>query len=511
MTQISPVPRSTPHAPRSTPYDEAMQFWLGRINYELRVPQPGDLKLDRMIALLHLLGDPHRRFKIIHVAGSKGKGSTSAMLAAILRRAGYRTGLFTSPNLVRVEERFQVDNQPISSEELVVLLGEIRAASPGLRPPFTERDLTFFEIATAVGFMHFVRQGVEVAVLEVGLGGRLDSTNVCEPLLSIITSISFDHTLQLGNTLARIAGEKAGIVKPGRPVLSGVRPPEARAEIERICREKQAPLRQIDVDFRFHHEPACFGRGEPSTVRCRIVRATPTSKYPAPYGARLAALSASPARVQVTTNLRQWPIMDLALIGEHQAANAALVVASVEELRRLGLPIDDHAVAEGLAQVRWPARLEVVSRQPLVLLDCAHNVASIQALVETLHASFPLPADGQRFLIFAGSRDKDLYGIFEVLAPNFDRIFLTRFSTNPRCVAPEQAAELMPHEYRSACTLCSDVADAWHQARNAAGPNDLICVTGSVFLAGEMLVVAQNEWTSCSTFSPSLRLSPGSR
>ena len=344
--------------------------------------------------------------------------------------------------------------------------------------------------------------GWKLPFLEVGLGGRLDSTNVCEPLLSIITSISFDHTQQLGNTLAKIAEEKAGIVKPGRPVLSGARPPEARAVIERICREKQASLRQIDVDFHYRHEPAYLApkkeggketrrQGDKETRREHnqnlLVSLSPCL---------LASLSSCPARVQVTTSSRQWPLMDLALVGEHQAANAALAVASVEELRRLGWHIDDRPVAEGLAQVRWPARLEVVSRQPLVLLDCAHNVASVAALVEALRASFPLSADGRRLLIFAGSRDKDLGGMFAVLGPFFDLIFLTRFSTNPRGVAPQQAVQLVPEEYRAACTLCPDVADAWRQARNAAGPNDLICVTGSVFLAGEILVVAQNEWTA---------------
>ncbi len=475
MTHLSAAPHPTPHAPRSTLYDEAMQFWLGRVNYELRVPHPDDFKLDRMTALMHRLGDPQRRLNIVHVAGSKGKGSTSAMLAAILRRAGYRTGLFTSPHLVRVEERFQVDDQPISSDELAELLGEIRTAACGLQAPFTEPDLTFFEIATAVGFLHFVRQRVDVAVLEVGLGGRLDSTNVCEPMLSIITSISFDHTQQLGNTLASIAAEKAGIVKLGRPVVSGVHPAEARAVIEQVCREKKAPLRQIDVDFQYRHEPAHCGMAFEDALASAKPQATA-------------------ARVQVTTGARQWPIMNLALVGDHQAANAAVAVASVEELRGLGLHIDDRAVAEGLAGVRWPARLDVVSRQPLVLLDCAHNIASATALVETLHASFPMPADGRRLLIFAGSRDKDLRGMFAVLAPCFERIFLTQFSTNPRRVAPEHAIEFMPDAYRSACSLCPDVADAWHQARAAAGPNDLICVTGSVFLAGEMLVVARDEW-----------------
>src|SRR5262245_10379976 len=198
-------------------YADALRFWFGRVNYEQRTPQASDLKLDRMRALLGRLGDPQWRLRILHVAGSKGKGSTSAMLAAVLRRAGYRTGLFTSPHLCRVEERIQVDGQSIKPDELACHLTDIRAAvgSGG-----AARMPTFFEVATAVGFLHFMRRRVAAAVVEVGLGGRFDSTNVCLPVVSLITSISHDHTQQLGERLAQIAMEKAGIVKPRRPVVS---------------------------------------------------------------------------------------------------------------------------------------------------------------------------------------------------------------------------------------------------------------------------------------------------
>ena len=201
-------------------YDDALAFWYGRVNYERKSPQPGDLKLDRMRALLRCLGDPHEKLRTVHVAGSKGKGSTSAMLAAILQQAGYRTGLFTSPHLVRVEERVQVDGVPVTRDELAALMTDVRAAvEAGRLAP------TFFEVATALGFLHFVRRRVGVAVIEVGLGGRLDSTNVCRPLVAIITSISHDHTQMLGSKLESIAAEKAGIIKPGCPVVSGVTVP----------------------------------------------------------------------------------------------------------------------------------------------------------------------------------------------------------------------------------------------------------------------------------------------
>lgn len=448
-------------------HEQAMRFWLSRVNYEQRSPQPEDLKLDRMRVLLDLLGNPHERLRIVHVAGSKGKGSTSAMLAAVLRRAGYRTGLFTSPHLVGVEERFQVDEQPITQAELVDLLAEIQQvcaqteATGGLTPRRSPQDLnqalTFFEIATAVGFLHFVRRRVEVAVLEVGLGGTFDSTNVCQSLLSIITSISLDHTQQLGNTLASIAGEKAGIIKPGQCVLSGARADEARQVIRRICHERRAHLAEIDVDFHYRHEPARIG-GNGDQSPC----------------------------VEITTQSRRWPNMALGLMGDHQAANAALVVAAVEELRRHGLHLDDQAVAAGLAGVHWPARLEVLGRKPMVVLDCAHNVASAQALVQALLTSFPLDRTGRRLLVFAASRDKDVRGMLEVLAPHFDHLYLTQFHNSPRGVAPEQAAALLPDCPRPAHTLCPDTKNAWDSARQAARPEDLICVTGSVFLAGEL-------------------------
>jgi dihydrofolate synthase/folylpolyglutamate synthase len=440
--------------------DEARAWWYGLINFEQRTPAADDLKLDHMRTLLARLGDPHRRLRIVHVAGSKGKGSTSAMLASIFREAGYRTGLFTSPHLCRVEERFQVDGQPITMAELTALLDEVRRAvemeSRNSGVPFT-----FFEVATAVGFLHFVRRRVEAAVLEVGLGGRLDSTNVCRPIVALITSISFDHTGLLGDRLASIAREKAGIIKPGRPVLSGATVPEARAVIERISRERRAPLRQLDVDFHYTYTPG-----------------------------RVQAKQTLRSRVAVATDRRRWPEFELNLLGDHQAANAAVAIACIEQLQAEGWHLPDAAVAAGLAEVSWPARLEVVGRKPLVVLDCAHNVASAVALVRTLQSSF---APARRLLVFAGSGDKDLAGMFRVLAPHFCHAFLTRYTDNPRSVAPEKLADLLRAGGELPATVCPTPAEAYRAARAAAGPNDLICIAGSVFLAGElrpMLVTA---------------------
>jgi dihydrofolate synthase/folylpolyglutamate synthase len=486
-------------------HEEAVAFWFGRINYEQRTPRPTDLKLDRMRTLLGLLSNPQDQLRIVHVAGSKGKGSTSAMLESILRQGGYRTGLFTSPHLCHVEERIQVDGRSIQPQALAILMSEVREAIGRMEEVSPDshisgQTVTFFEVATALGFLHFARQNVDVAVIEVGLGGRFDSTNVCQPLVSVITSISFDHTQQLGNRLDSIAMEKAGIVKLGRPTVSGATAPEARPVIEAICKERQSRLQQVGRDYHFKYETGRAGNIESET------ESMDSGRLP---------------RVQVTTSKQTWQAMVVGLWGEHQAANAAVAVACVEELREQGLQIDDRAVRAGLANVRWPARMEIVGRDPLVVLDCAHNVASAQALVDTLRTSFPPtrldhggrgmehldkklkeelgkgslepPIEswpggflGKRVLIFAGSSDKDLAGMLEILAPPFDHVFLTRYSHSPRAVPADRLAEMLRQQAPVPFTACPTPAEAWRAARKISNPDDLICITGSVFQAGEL-------------------------
>jgi dihydrofolate synthase/folylpolyglutamate synthase len=449
-------------------HEEALAYWFAHVNWEQRTPGAADLGLERMRALLSRLGNPHRALRIVHVAGSKGKGSTSAMLAAILQKAGYRTGLFTSPHLTGLEERFQVDGKSITQAETTVLIEEIRDAIEGRRAGGVSDAVfsvahasgslvsppTFFEIATALGFLHFVRRRAAVAILEVGLGGRLDSTNVCTPLVSIITSISHDHTAILGDKLASIAREKAGIVKPRRPVVSGVTVPEARTVIEAVCARQGAPLRQLDVDFHYESTP---GR----VVETGIV----------------------PPHVEVITRRQRWPRLELNLLGDHQAANASVMVACVEELQQLGLHIPDNAVRDGLRGVNWPARMEVVGRSPLVVLDCAHNVASAESLVQTLQDSFP-PV--RRVLVFAASSDKDVAGMFRVMAPHFGAVFVTRYTNNPRALAADRLAAAWSAVTPAPVRACATPAEALEAAQKEAGPDGLICITGSVFLAGEL-------------------------
>lgn len=435
-------------------FPEALAWWYGRIDFERKTPDPNDLKLDRMRAVLRSLGDPQERFRIVHVAGTKGKGSTAAMLASVLQAAGYRVGLFTSPHLSDVSERIQVNGVPITRDEMAARLSEIAHAVEAMDPP------TFFEVGTALGFAHFDCRRVNVAIIEVGLGGRFDSTNVCSPVVSLITNISFDHMALLGNSLALIAFEKAGIIKRGRPVVTTAEAPEAMAVIDRIARERQAPLVALGRDFHVKYHPAVFN--ELSRVDDLVL-----------------------PRVEVTTKERTWPPAPLGLYGSHQAANAAGVVAVVEELRHLGMPITDAAVVRGLAEVSWPARLEVVAARPLVILDCAHNVASAKTLVDTIHETFQVT--GRKRLILAISTDKQVAEMMRVLAPCFDHFYLTRYTNNPRCLAPERIGEMLTAiDAAIPFSIHPQPTEALSIAQTATGPNDLLAISGSVFLAGEL-------------------------
>lgn len=447
----------------------AAEFLARRINYERSLSMPSSeeaFKLDRMRELLRRLGNPQDQTRIVHIAGTKGKGSTAAMTAAILTAAGYRTGLFTSPHLERVEERIAIDGQPCSSEEFAELIGLVRPtveamdrSAAEIVPP--QLGPTYFEIITAAAFCHFARRKADAVVLEVGLGGRLDSTNVCTPCVSVITSISLDHVKQLGGTLAAIAAEKAGIVKPGVPVISGVTAAEPRAVVRRVAAEAACRLMELDTDFSFTYHP-------PRHLEQAAVLATFD-----------------------TGRFRQ---IELGLLGRHQAANAALAVATVEELRQTGWTISDDAIRKGLREVSWLARVEVVARHPAVVFDAAHNAASIGALVKVLAESFSVQ---KRFLVFGTTQEKDLRGMLRHLSGKFDRVIFTRYLDNPRSVPPEELlalAEELDFSPRPApladeeipTTISPTPAEAWATVHRMATPNDLICVTGSFFLATEM-------------------------
>jgi dihydrofolate synthase/folylpolyglutamate synthase len=446
--------------------DTALGFLAGRVDYERAQSIPYQnhcFKLERMQELLRRLGNPQDQVPIIHVAGTKGKGSTSAMMAAILGAAGYRAGLFTSPHLERIEERITVDGQACPPDELVRFLDRVRPVVEALDAEAVADDpqggrATYFEIVTAVALLWFVDQRVDVAVLEVGLGGRLDSTNVCRPLVSVITSISFDHTRQLGNTLAAIAWEKAGIVKPGRPVVSGVLLDEPRKVIRQVCLELGAPLAELDREFHFDYSPPVHLEREPVAGRLQFHYHGRSAQY-------------------------AYRDLPLSLLGRHQAANAAVALAAIEEIRSQGFTIEPSAVARGLAGLRWPARIELVARQPAIVIDAAHNVASVEALVQSLRESFQV---ARRRLLFATTREKDLAGMLASLLPAFDDVVFTQYSSNPRAVPAEEAAAAAGVIGGTSYPVCPDPLVAWNELRSRCGPEDLLCVTGSFFLAAEI-------------------------
>jgi len=441
-------------------YQERLDYLYGRLNYEwLGMPTgSGALRLRRMRRLLGRMGDPHLDLRIIHVAGTKGKGSTAAMLAAALTASGVRTGLYCSPHLHRLEERFTIDGNPASPSELVELVDDVREADDQLEREDSrhgQRSSTFFEITTAMGLLYFARRGVRAVVFEVGMGGRLDSTNVVHPALSIITSISFDHTRQLGNTLASIATEKAGILKRSRPAISGVRDTEARDAIRRVARQRRSPLRELGKDFWFEAIPP-----DPPLI-------CPTTGF-----------------VTVRTWRTDWGRLRLPLLGPHQAHNAAVALAGVDLLAEAhpSLAVSRDDVVRGFAALRWPARVEVVGHDPWLVIDGAHNAASAAALAETLHTCFP-PA--RRTLIFSTSREKDLKGQLQALIPCFETVIATRYIENPRSVPPETIVAAVFELTGRSVRTAADPAEALDLARRLTASDGLICVTGSLFLAAE--------------------------
>ena len=446
--------------------EAARRFLHGRIDYERARTVPyrtRTFKLDRMRELLDRLGNPQRALPAVHVAGTKGKGSTAAMIGAVLRASGYRIGVFTSPHFDRVEERLAIDGQPCTRAELVALVGQLAPAVEAMdkaagacSPP--EDGPTYFEVITAMAMLHFAGRKVDLAVLEVGLGGRLDSTNVCRPLVSVITSISLDHTRQLGNTLESIAGEKAGIIKPGVPVVSGVTDSGPREVIREACRRLGCRLVELGVDFDFDYRPPRRLDLAPAMGNIDF-----RQNHPGP----------EPSCRGVS----------LSLLGRHQAANAAVALAALAELRRNGLTIPEEAIRAGMRELDWPGRVELIARQPAVVIDSAHNVASIDALVRVLDESF---SPRRRLLLFATTHEKDVRGMLSRLVGEFDQVLLTRYLNNPRSVPPEELGAVVAELTGRQPHLCQTPAQAWEQVRAAAEPEDLICVTGSFFIAAEI-------------------------
>jgi dihydrofolate synthase/folylpolyglutamate synthase len=457
---------SVRHDTTDARYAAAIDFLHDRVDYEraLAVPYHGrHFSLDRTRELLARLGNPQQKYPIVHVAGTKGKGSTAAMIAAVLTAAGYRTGLFTSPHLDRVEERIAVDGRPSGVADMVDLVERLTPAVQAMdsapSPDYPgENCPTYFEITTAMALVHFAARRVDAAILEVGLGGRLDSTNVCDPEVSVITSISFDHTRQLGSTLEAIAAEKAGIIKAGVPVVSGVLEPGPREVIRRVSRQIGSSLHELGVDFDFRYTPP---------------RALDVSQQSGRIDFHYHADGKDYALVDVA----------LGLLGGHQGANAAVALAAVERLRQSGWSIPEPAIRVGLGGLTWPARVELIQRRPAIVIDAAHNVASITALIRVLNESF---SPRRRILVFATTQEKDMAGMLACLLGQFDEVILTQYLDSPRAVPLEQLDAAARELTGRQCRLCPRPADAWDEVRGLAAADDLICVTGSFLIAAQM-------------------------
>jgi len=424
-------------------YQQALDYLYSFIDYE-REPRPRDAAhydLRRMDELLTRLGNPHLNVKAVHIAGSKGKGSVAAMMASVLTAAGYKTGLYTSPHLLTFNERIRVDNRVISNEEIVALVDRLRPEVEAINEKATYGLLTTFELMTALGFAYFASKAVDFQVIEVGLGGRLDATNVIQPEVCVITSISFDHTEVLGDTLTEIATEKAGIIKPDSIVVTSPQVNEVARVIEKACLDHRARLIRVGSDVTWQGLGFDLNR---QSLRVKGRRGNYELSIP--------------------------------LLGEHQLENAATAVAALEVLAEKDYHISGGSIATGLAAVNWPGRLQILSRQPLLVVDGAHSPDSARKLTQALRQYYNF---NRAILIFGVSFDKDIAGIISELVPLFDKVIVTR-STHPRAMATAPVvAEFARHGV--AAQAIDDISNALPLALRLAEEKDLICVTGSLF------------------------------
>jgi len=416
-------------------YQESLEYLtsLGRFGIKLG--------LERTEALLHALGDPQDLFQGVLVAGTNGKGSVCAMLASVLQSAGYRVGLMPKPHLVSYTERIQIDQRPIAEAEFAAILTELQPVidkvAADLGPP------TEFEILTSAALYYFARAGIDLLVCEVGLGGRLDSTNVLDLGVSVITNIALDHTQHLGSTLEAIAAEKAGILKPDSIAITGAQPP-ALAVIEAAAVKQKIPLLRLGKEI------------------------------------QVSAIDNEWAGVQatVTTPAGTYKDLRVPLLGIYQADNAALAVAAVDGLRSRGWDVSDGALRDGLARTRWPGRLEVIDRNPIVLVDGAHNPAGLERSLEAVQKL----AKGRPIVIVFGAMvDKDLPSMLALLRAANRFVIFSRIGWH-RAAAPAALAA----QFTGQSEIAESSAEALHRARERAGRDGIVFVCGSLYLVGEV-------------------------
>ncbi len=431
-------------------YSQAEQYLHSFVDYET-IPgisfASADYSLEHVKELLHRLGNPHLAARTVHIAGTKGKGSIAAMIARVLTVSGYRTGLYTSPHLHDLRERIRVNGSLILEEEFASLMTELKPCFEAMSRDSTCRQLTFFEALTVLAFDYFSKRQTDFQVLEVGLGGRLDATNVAEPEVCVITPISLEHTQVLGDSLEKIAYEKAGIIKTGSLVVSSPQPEEVARVIDDVCHQRKASLIRVGEDVTWH-EVASDLCQQSFTVEAKM------STY------------------QIT----------IPLLGDYQVENAATAVATLEVLASLGFRITAEDIARGLAQVDWPGRFQILRHQPIVLVDGAHNVASTRRLVENINTYFDYD---QVFLIIGTSCDKDISGMVKELVALSPQVVVTS-SSHPRAASTSTVAAQFVNQGIEP-EVVENVAQALSRTLSLAGKQDLICVTGSLFVVAEAL------------------------
>jgi dihydrofolate synthase/folylpolyglutamate synthase len=463
-------------------YQQALDYLYHFIDYSLTRSDryaPDKFNLDRMRALMKALNNPHTRYPIIHVAGTKGKGSVSALCANALHAHGYRVGLYTSPHLSDFVERFQINGKPMSHARFVNLLD-------GLKPTIESiPELTTFEIATGLAFLEFAQEKVDAAVFEVGLGGRLDATNVAAPLVAVITSISYDHTQFLGETLAEIAEEKAGIVKPGIPVVLAPQKQVARQVVDRIASERGSRVIHIGEDFLFTAVSRSLS-GQTFLVWSSDEQALANNYFDSG-----GSQGWEPTRLHIL------------LLGPHQIENAATAYAALLIARQEGLNVSESAIRAGFAATEWPGRFEILNREPTVIIDSAHNRDSALKLRLTLDDHFP---GAPIILVFGASEDKNVHGMFSELLPRAKHLITTR-STHPRAMDPDELVRI-GQQFGKSVKATESIESAIEAAIKLANSESIILVTGSLFVAaGAREVwyeshVLENSPTGNGTFSP---------
>ncbi|HUT29719.1 MAG TPA: folylpolyglutamate synthase/dihydrofolate synthase family protein [Sedimentisphaerales bacterium] len=455
-SQTSEVRKVESKKPFKT-YEDALSYLFGRTDYEKEARVSYNVttfNLKRIEKLLSLVGSPHKKVATAHIAGTKGKGSTATMLAKMLEANGYSVGLYTSPHVVSLHERIMVDSQMITRPEMLGLLNRIHAPVEKMAK---NDSPTFFEIMTALAFMHFVDKKVDIAVVETGLGGRLDSTNVIKPKVVGITSLSIDHQRQLGNTIDSIAKEKAGIFKRGVPVVTVQQDPAAMQVLRSHATSVKAPLSVTggDIDFSYRFETS--REHGPHT---RICLSTPTSKF---------------------EHLR------VPLYGKHQAINCALALAMLDKLKSSGFSIDNEKATRGLNSVSLIGRMEMICDDPRIMIDAAHNAASVDALIHAIGQNIPYDS---MVVIFGCNSDKDAEGMLRRLQYGADKVIFTH-SSSAKAMSPTDLAEMYTEISGKMCQTAFTLSEALRLAKSAVSKEDLICITGSFYLIGQAKVLFQ--------------------